>query len=83
MKPTHLFPAAARILAPARILLLGALLVIGAHARHASRATFDRDGTAGVNQTMKAQLQPFDRRYTDFVYRLILEVMRFLNDNVD
>jgi hypothetical protein len=74
MKPTHFFPA------PARILLLGALLVMGGHAQHAS-ATFDRDGTMRVNQTAKAQ--PFDRRYTDFVYRLILEVMHFLNDNVD
>jgi len=77
MKPTHLLPA------PARILLLGALLVIGAHVRHASLATFDRVSIARVNQTAKAQQQPFDRRYTDFVYRLILEVMRFLNDNVD
>jgi hypothetical protein len=82
MKPTHSFAA------PARILLLGALLVIGAHAQRASvatfdrLATFDRDGAAQVNQTAKDQ-QPFDRRYTDFVYRLILEVMHFLNDNVD
>jgi hypothetical protein len=72
MKPTHFSHA------PACTLLLGALLAVGAHVRHASVATVNRDATAKVAQATKAQ--PFDRRYTDFVYRLILEVMHFLND---
>jgi hypothetical protein len=72
MKPTHFSQA------PACTLLLSALLAMGAHLRHASVAIVDRDGTARVEQATKAQ--PFDRRYTDFVYRLILEVMHFLND---
>jgi hypothetical protein len=75
MKPIHFPPA------PARILLLGALLVFSAHARHASVATFAQNGTTWVKQAAKEQ--PFDRRYTDFVYRLIFEVMHFLSDNVD
>ena len=66
---------------PARILLLGALLVLSAHPQHASVATFGQGGTTWVEQT--AKVQPFDRRYTDLVYRLIFEVVHFLNDNVD
>jgi hypothetical protein len=75
MKPIHFSPR------PARDLLLGALLVLSAHSQHASAATFGQDGTTRVQQPAKDQ--PFDRRYTDFVYRLIFEVMHFLSDNVD
>jgi hypothetical protein len=75
MKPIHFAPT------PARILLLGALLVLSAQPQHASAATFGQDGTTRVQQPAKDQ--PFDRRYTDFVYRLIFEVMHFLSDNVD
>lgn len=73
MKPIRCPPT------PARILLL--LLVLSAHPQHASAATFGQDSTTRVQQSAKDQ--PFDRRYTDFVYRLIFEVMHFLSDNVD
>jgi hypothetical protein len=75
MKPIHFPPR------PARGLLLGALLVLCAHPQHASATTFGQDGATKVQQPAKDQ--PFDRRYTDFVYRLIFEVMHFLSDNVD
>jgi hypothetical protein len=75
MKPIH------SPLAPARILLLGALLVLGAHTPNARLASFAQDVTTWVKQSAKDQ--PFDRRYTDLVYRLIFEVMHFLSDNVD